>query len=163
MFETVVLLAQILSLSALAAWLTTGVWDNILHPENNETFTAQVMEMVRMRDEYPAEYARVAHRAVSNRFVQNGLFRLVVLYETVATGVLWAGIALLALAWAGAVDMDLARAIALLGALMFTSIWAGFLVIGNYFCYWFCHYEGQTTHYLMTLWGMANMIFLVVI
>ena len=53
--------------------------------------------------------------------------------------------------------------IALTGALLFTCVWAGFLGLGNYFCYWFCHEAGQNTHYQMTLWGMANMIFLAAI
>ena len=63
-------------------------------------------------------------------------------------------------AMAGWVAPETARALALLGATLFTAIWIGFLVAGNYFCYWFCHEWGQNTHYQMTIWGIGTMIFL---
>lgn len=161
MFETVVLLAQIAALTALAAWLTTGVWDNIVHPANNEAFTAQVMGMTRMRDTYPDEFARVAHRAVTRRSLQRAAFRFVVAAELVAALALWAGVVALALTLADMASRDTAQALALLGATLFTCIWAGFLVVGNYFCYWFCHEWGQNTHFQMTVWGLLTMIFVV--
>ena len=162
MFETIVLLAQIMSLAGIAGWLTTGFWDNLRYPENNETYTAQVLSMARMQEDFPAEYARVAHRAVTSRSLQQLAFRLVVAAEFAATVILWLGIGALVLALFGAADQETARALGLLGAAMFTAIWAGFLVVGNYFSYWFCHEGAQNTHYQMTLWGMANMIFLAV-
>jgi len=160
MFEQIVLIAQIMSVSAIAAWITTGAWDNILYPENNETFTAQVMGMTRMQTAYPDEFARVAHRAISARATQRMAFRLVVLVEVLAALVLWIGVGALVLALFGAVAPDTAKALALLGAVLFTSVWAGFLVVGNYFCYWFCHEWGQNTHFQMLFWGMGTMIFL---
>ena len=162
MIEKTILLAQMVSLSGLAAWLSTGIWDNLRHPENNETYTAQVMSMARMQAEYPDEFARVAHRAVSSRRLQQLAFRFVVLAEVAATLVLWLGVGALAMAMSGALDPALARAVGLIGAMMFTAIWAGFLVVGNFFSYWFCHEGAQNTHYQMTLWGTANMIFLAV-
>jgi hypothetical protein len=38
--------------------------------------------------------------------------------------------------------------------------WAGFLIGGNYFCYWYSHFPGQSTHFQLVLWGTATMIFL---
>jgi predicted small integral membrane protein len=162
MLDTVLVLAQIAAVLGPAAWLSTGVWDNYFYPQNNETYTAQVMSLERMRDAYPTEYARVAHRAIHDRRLQMLAFRVVLLAEVVATLLLWSGIVALILSLAGAVAHDTARALALLGAMAFTCVWAGFLVVGNYFCYWFCHEEGQNTHYQMTLWGLATMIFLAV-
>ncbi|MEX0283929.1 MAG: DUF2165 domain-containing protein [Paracoccaceae bacterium] len=162
MFETVVLIAQILMLTAIAAWMTTGVWDNIVHPSNNETFTAEVMEMSRMREGYPEAFARVAHRAITSRGLQRLAFRFVVLAELVAAVVLWSGVLLLTLHLFGSASADAAMAISLLGATLFTCVWAGFLVVGNYFCYWFAHEWAQNTHYQMTFWGLGTMIFLVV-
>ena len=162
MFETVVLFSQILMLTALASWLSFGVWDNIMHPGNNEAFKAQVMGMTRMRDAYPDEFARVAHRAVESRALQQAAFRFVVLAELAATLVLWAGVVLLVSSLFGGAAMETARATAFLGATIFTCIWSGFLVVGNYFCYWFCHEWGQNTHFQMTMWGLGIMIFLVV-
>lgn len=160
--ETTVLAAQTLATSLIAAWLTLGVRDNILHPRVNETYTAEVMEMTRMRAEYPEAFAPVAHRAVTNRNVQLWAFRLVVGAELVATLVLWAGVVALLMAIAGNGAVETGRSIALTGAMLFTAVWAGFLIVGNYFCYWFCHEGAQNTHYQMTLWGLGTMILLAV-
>ena len=118
--------------------------------------------MARMREEYPEAYERVAHRRISSPAVQSLLFRLIVFWEIIAVLALWLGTVTLLLAVLGRVDPGFARALGLLGTLLFTSTWAGFLMVGNWFCYWFCHYEGQNTHYQMTLWGMATMILLAV-
>lgn len=160
MFETTILIAQTVSVTAIAAWLTTGVYDNIRYPENNELYTAQVMSMERMLEEYPNEYARVAHRAINDRRVQQLAFRMVVMAELAACVALIAGVVGLLMALAGTASVETARSIALIGSTLFTAVWAGFLVVGNYFCYWFCHEGGQNTHYQMTLWGMANIILL---
>lgn len=162
MFETVVLIAQTVSVAAIAFWLATGVYDNIRYPLNNELFTAQVLSFERMRHDFPEEFARVAHRAIERRSAQLWAFRIAVLAELAACLVLIAGTVALLMALAGTGDIDTGRAVALLGATMFTAIWAGFLIVGNYFCYWFCHEGAQNTHYQMTLWGLGTMIFLVV-
>ena len=156
----ITLLAQAVSLALPAAWLTTGVRDNILYPSVNETYTAQVFTMERMEAEYPEEYARVAHRAIHSRGVQKAAFRLVVVAEVLTTLVMWAGVIALVMALIGHAAPDTARDIALIGALMFTTIWAMFTVVGNHFSYWFCHEGAQNTHFQMTLWGVGNLIFL---
>ncbi len=158
--ETTVVAAQTLATGLIAAWLTLGVRDNILHPSVNETYTAEVMEMTRMRNEYPDAFAPVAHRAVTNRRAQLWAFRTVVAAEAVATLLLWAGVLGLILALAGVAALETGRTIAMIGTMAFTAVWAGFLIVGNHFCYWFCHEGAQNTHYQMTLWGVATMILL---
>ncbi|MEM6371690.1 MAG: DUF2165 domain-containing protein [Pseudomonadota bacterium] len=158
--ETTLLAAQTLATSLIAAWLTLGVRDNILHPSVNETYTAEVMEMTRMREEYPDAFAPVAHRAITNRLVQQLAFRLVVGAELLATIVLWLGVIALLMGIAGTGAVDTGRSIAMTGAMLFTAVWAGFLIVGNHFCYWFCHEGAQNTHYQMTLWGIGTMILL---
>ena len=74
---------------------------------------------------------------------------------------LWVGAISFALAINDQIEADTARMLGLLGALTFTTTWAGFLIVGNWFCYWFCHEGAQNTHYQMTLWGLATMILLV--
>ena len=162
MFETALLLCQTAAVFFLTAWLTTGVFENLFQPRLNSTFTAQVLDMERMRDEYPEAYADVAHRRVSNPKVQRFLFRVIVLWEVLAVSALWIATVALVGALVGGVDTQIARGFGLIGALMFTSTWAGFLIAGNWFCYWFCHFDGQNTHFQMTLWGMATMILLAV-
>ncbi|MDJ0630736.1 MAG: DUF2165 family protein [Rhodobacter sp.] len=156
------LITQAAAVVFLAAWLTTGVLENVLYPELNRVFTAEVLDMARMRKEYPDAYALVAHRRVSNPSVQTWLFKLIVAWEIFATLVLWAGSAALILAVFGRVEAASARSLALLGTLSFTSVWVGFLVAGNWFCYWYCHEGAQSTHFQMTLWGMATLILIAV-
>ena len=154
------LLAQTVSLALPAAWLTLGVRDNILYPSVNETYTAQVFTMERMEADYPDEYARVAHRSIQSRKLHKAAFGLVVAAELLTTLVLWAGVACLLLSIFGSMVVENARAVAMLGAIMFTSIWAMFTVVGNHFSYWFCHEGAQNTHFQLTLWGLGNLIFL---
>ena len=160
MLELVTLGAQAISVALIAAWLTIGVSDNIRHPDMNRAITAEVLAMGRMQREYPSDYARVAHRAVTDPVAHNRAFRLVVLVELTGTALLWIGVAALVGALVGAVARPDARALALAGAATFTAIWGGFLIVGNYFCYWYCHEGAQNTHYQMTLWGLGTMIFL---
>ncbi|MCV6584722.1 MAG: DUF2165 domain-containing protein [Marinibacterium sp.] len=162
MLDTAIALAQIVALAGPTAWLATGVWDNICHPGNNETFTAEVLSMSRMRDAYPEQFAPVAHRAITNRKVQKTMFAVAVVSECLALLMMLAGLVALCLSFLGWMPNDTARGIAILGATMFTSIWMGFLVLGNYFCYWFCHEFGQQTHYMMLLWGFLLILFLTV-
>lgn len=160
MFEFALLLAQLAAVTAIAAWLTTGVRDNILYPSQNETYTAEVMEMVRIRDEYPEAYEPVAHRAITDRRLQLLAFRFVVAAEFLATVLLWLGAASLVLALVGILGSETARGLAMIGSAAFTSVWAGFLVAGNHFCYWFGHEGAQNTHFQMTLWGLGTMLLL---
>lgn len=162
MLEQIILLSQSLSVGLIAAWLSLGLRDNIMHPSLNETYTAEVMEMTRMKEAFPEEYAQVAYRAVTSRAIQKLAFRLIVLAELAAVLLLWAGAGALFLALTGLMSTETATALALAAAMLFTAIWAGFLVVGNYFLYWFCHEDAQNTHYQMTLWGLGTMIFLAV-
>ncbi|WP_299146993.1 DUF2165 domain-containing protein [uncultured Tateyamaria sp.] len=158
--DTILLAAQALGTGLIASWLTLGVRDNIQHPAVNESYTAEVMEMTRTQADYPDSFAHVAHRAVTDRAVQQATFRLVVGAELVATLALWAGVIALLLAMVGGVDAGTARAISMIGTMGFTAVWAGFLIVGNHFCYWFCHEGAQNTHYQMTLWGIGTLILL---
>ncbi|WP_299652281.1 DUF2165 domain-containing protein [uncultured Tateyamaria sp.] len=158
--DQMLIAAQALATGLVAAWLTLGVRDNILHPSVNETYTAEVMEMTRMKADYPDAFAHVAHRAVTNRALQQLAFRAIVGAELIATLVLWAGVIGLIMALAGMAEAETGRIIAMAGTMVFTAVWAGFLIVGNHFCYWFCHEGAQNTHYQMTLWGVATMILL---
>ena len=91
------LIAQTAALALPAMWLTLGVRDNLLHPDLNETYTAQVFSLERMKTDYPDDYERIKHRAITNRKVQRAAFRLVVLAELSTTIILWIGVVLLIL------------------------------------------------------------------
>ncbi|MEL7463535.1 MAG: DUF2165 family protein [Pseudomonadota bacterium] len=160
--DLAITLAQTVALFFLAAWLTTGAWENVTRPSLNGVFTAEVLAMTRMERDYPEMFEMVAHRRITNPTVQRLLFRLIVAWEIVATIALWVGVIAMAAALIGFVPADIGRAYAVIGALAFTSTWAGFLVAGNWFCYWFSHDGAQVTHFHMTLWGLATLILLVV-
>ena len=161
-FDLAILIAQTASVLFLALWLTTGVYENLFYPTINSTFTAEVVEMTRLREEYPDAYALVAHRRITNPATQMLLFRLVVLWEVLATLLLWAAVIVLFFTVFAVMEPAHARTLGVLAALAFTTTWAGFLIIGNWFCYWFCHEGAQNTHFQMTLWGLATMVLLIV-
>lgn len=159
--DTMILVAQTVSVFFLAAWLTSGVYENVFYSSLNSTFTAEVLEMKRMAEEYPEAYALVSYRRITNPGLQKWLFRLIVAWELAAVAGLWIGVLALTMAVFGLNEIENARAWGLFGTLMFTTTWAGFLIAGNWFCYWFSHEGGQNTHFQMTLWGFATMILLV--
>lgn len=159
--EIAILIAQAASVLFLALWLTTGVFENIFYPVLNSTFTAEVLDMKRMREDYPEAYELVAHRRITSPKVQSFLFRLVVVWELLAVAALWLAVIAFAMALFGAATVETARVLGVLATLAFTATWAGFLIIGNWFCYWFCHEGAQNTHFQMTLWGLATLILLV--
>ena len=156
--ELITLLTQTVAVFFLTAWLTTGVYENLFFPDLNSTFTAEVLDMTSMREDYPDAYARVSYRRVTNPKIQKFLFRCIVTWELIATIGLWVGFGAMLTALFGATPVETALSFALLGVLLFTSTWAGFLVAGNWFCYWFCHEGAQNTHYQMTLWGIGTAI-----
>lgn len=158
--DTMLLLAQTISTGLLGLWMAMGARNNLLFPHLNEPYTAEVLEMRQMKTDYPEVFAPLAHRALTNRSAQRWMFRMIVTAEVSAALVLLAGLGALSLALLGLAPADTARGIALAGALLFTVIWACFLIVGEQFCYWFCHGAAQNTHYQMTLWGLGTMILL---
>ncbi len=158
--ETMILLAQTCLTAYLAGWLLLGVRDNILNPSMNETFTAEVLELKRLREDFPEAYEQIERRRIASRGWQRAAFRFIVVFETLACLLLCVAVGWMALALFGLADPEAAKIAAMAGALAFTSLWSGFLVVGNHFGYWFCHEWAQNTHFQLALWGTGAMIFL---
>ena len=158
--ETMILFAQTCLTAYLAGWLLLGVRDNILNPSMNETFTAEVLELKRLREDFPEAYEQIQARRVASRGWQRAAFRFIVVCETLACLLLLVAVAWMALALVGLADPAAAKTAAMAGALAFTSIWSGFLVVGNHFGFWYCHEWAQNTHFQLALWGTGAMIFL---
>jgi len=159
MLDTVILGLCGLNLLFMAAWMTVGALENLFHPFLNETYTAEVMDMKIMRDEYPEAYAFVAYRRLVDPGLRKGLFWVIVVFECLAMVLLWIGAVCALLALFGTLQVSTAIAMGLIGTGAFTSVWAGFLVAGNYFCYWFGHEGGQNTHFQMLQWGLLSAVF----
>ncbi len=147
------LFAEAVMTGLIGLWMATGALDNWRFPELNRATVAQVMRMERMEQQYPEEFSHVAHRRVSDVRVVNLAFRLIVLWESLSAILLCLGSAMLAVAALTGGDIGFARNIAIAGALSFTVNWAGFLIGGNYLCYYYCHFEGQFTHFMLVIWG----------
>ena len=158
--EFTMLLIQAGAVLLLMFWLLTGVLENLFQPRINSEFTAEVMDMARMREAYPELYEQVAYRRIANPTVQKLLFWFIVCWETISLIALGIGFASLLGAGFLGTDPDLARQCALIGVFCFTSIWAGFLVAGNWFCYWFGHEGAQNTHFQLLQWGVLTLILL---
>lgn len=157
---SMLLVAQACLTGTLALWLSFGVRDNLLHPAMNGAFTAQVLALERMRTAYPDDFRLVQHRRVTNPAMQRLLFRFIVACEVLVCLLLWIATIWMGLAVAGLADATEARAVALAGALGFTSIWSGFLIAGNHFAYWYCHEWAQNTHFQLALMGIGAMVLL---
>jgi len=151
-------LVQALVAAFPAAWLTLGVWDNIRYPAINRDDVARVLALEAL-EEWPEVRAKVGHRAIRNEGLVRALFVLIVLAEVAASLLLWAGSVMLVLAFWGMAEAETARCLAITGAYAFTGVWAGFLIGGQWFYYWYGAF-GQGTHLLSTLWGLATLLIL---
>jgi len=161
--STVIPLILAASSALPAAWITLGARDNLLHPDLNETFTAEVVSMARMQRDYPESFARLHHRAIISRSLQRTLFRLIVASEVAVAIAMWLGVLLLLLASAGIVPLWMATLIAAVAMVGFVGIWSAMLICGNHFCYWFCHEGTQVTHFHLVIWGMGNLLALILV
>ena len=160
--ETMIAIAQTCLTAYLGAWLLLGVRDNIVHPSMNAAGTTEVLELKRLREAYPEDYALIEGRRVTRPALQRAAFVFIVCCEVLVCLVLWGATVWMVLAVCGLADLEQARIAALAGALGFTSIWSGFLIVGNHFAYWYCHQWAQNTHFQMVLWGIGTMVLLAV-
>ena len=155
-----VLIAQAVLTGLLAAWMLIAARDNWSVAALNGEIVRAVLRLDRLREAYPAEYALVRHRRIEDPRAHRVAYRLIVLWETLAGIVLTLGAVLLGLAALGLAPAEAARVLALAGALLFVATWAGFLIAGNHFVYWYCHEGAQSTHLQLVLWGLGTMLFL---
>lgn len=163
MLDQILIVTCAANLAFMAAWLTVGAFENLFHSFLNETYTAQVMDMERMREDYPEAYAHVSYRRLTSPRLRKRLFGFIVAWELLATFCLWLGAGAVAGAAMGLVSAPVALSLGLVGTVLFCSVWAGFLIAGNYFCYWFGHEGGQNTHFQMLLWGLCNTLLITVL
>jgi predicted small integral membrane protein len=133
--------------------MISGVFNNWRFPSLNKAVVAMVMSFEMMETTYPDDFAAVQHRKVTDPKVVRAVFIIMVVVETVAAFLLFTGAVLMALSLFSLVPPDLARLVALIGTLVFTANWTGFLIGGEYFCYWYCHFGSQATHLMLAIWG----------
>lgn len=155
-----VLVAQTAMVLFLALWITIAVRDNIVHAHVNRDIVTQVLTMALLKEEYPIVYASHARRSVDDERLQKGMFALIVVAECIAAALLWIGFAGMLMAIAGSMSVEMGHSLGLIGALAFTCVWSGFLIGGNYWCYWMCHDGAQKTHFHLCLLGLGTMILL---
>jgi predicted small integral membrane protein len=152
-------LAQAVMVAFQAAWLSIAAYSNIRYPRTNRDYVLKVLTM-ELAQEDPAIYQDHHHRRLTNPKVMVRLFALVSAAEALIALALWVAVALLLLSLSGVVSPAAARAVALLAVAGFTSIWAAFLVGGQWFHYWVSELSPQSTHFSMVLWGLAMLLLL---
>jgi predicted small integral membrane protein len=158
--ETILLLVDAALVLGLGVWMAVAVADNWRHPALNREAVAMVVRFDLMAEQYPAEYAAVAHRRIEAPRLIDAMFHAIRLAETLAAAALIAAGLLLILAAPGLAPETVATGAAVLATAFFISIWAGFLIGGNYFCYWYCHQWGQANHSMLLFWGFFVLIVL---
>lgn len=146
--------------AGLAAWLVVGVADNWRHPGLNLEVVASVLRLDLMEQEYPQQFALVAHRRIEDPGTVSLLFALIRWVETVSAALLLVATAALAGAGIGLVGTGTATALGIAATAVFILIWAAFLIGGNHFCYWYCHPWAQSNHFMLMVWGFLVLLVL---
>lgn len=145
---------------ALCSWMVVAVADNWRHPAMNRDALAMVLRLDLLAKEYPDVFAQLAHRRVEDERSIAAIFALVRWFETLAALMLLAATLALLTAAAGLVAGGAATAAAVTATLLFILIWSGFIIGGNYFCYWYCHGWAQANHFFLMIWGLLVLIVL---
>ncbi|MGR3514357.1 MAG: DUF2165 family protein [Paracoccaceae bacterium] len=158
--DVLLLLVDAVLVAGLGVWMVVAVADNWRHPKMNENAVAMVVRMDALCDEFPDDYAQVAYRRIENPRIIRLLFHTMRLAETIAAVTLITASALLIGAALGAVSATVATGLAIASSAFFVSIWAGFIIGGNYFAYWYCHQWAQSNHFMFMIWGFLVLIVL---
>lgn len=158
--EVLLLLVDAALVAGLAAWMIVAVADNWRHPKLNEDAVAMVVRFDVMASEFPDEFAVLAHRRIDDPKLIGTLFRAMRLAETLAAVTLSLATLLLIGAAFGAVATPVAQVVSVASAAFFACIWAGFVIGGNYFAYWYCHQWAQSNHFMVMFWGLFVLLIL---
>ncbi|MBC6437757.1 MAG: DUF2165 family protein [Rhodobacteraceae bacterium] len=160
--DVIILLVEAALVASLGVWMAVAVADNWCHPKLNEDVLAAVVRFDLMAEQDPEHYRLLAHRRVDDPAMVTRLFHAIRLAETSAAVVLFVSAVLLVLAAGGAASVVLATGAAVLSTTFFTLIWAGFVIGGNYFAYWYCHQWAQSSHFMLMYWGFFVLIVLLI-
>ncbi|MDF2232728.1 DUF2165 family protein [Albimonas sp. CAU 1670] len=147
------MLGQALLTAIPAAWIGIGVIENIRFPPVNGDLVSMVMRMDRVREERPEIYEKVKGNRLDDPKLHKLAYAAIVAFELLATVLMGLGALLLVLAALGLAGPVLARGVAAAGALVFTMVWGGFLVGGQWFHYWAGWKDSQFTHFFLAIWG----------
>lgn len=156
--ETLELVGLTVLVGLLAGWLVLGAVENIRFPEVNRALVRDVLSMTRVAQDQPEIYDLTKGNRITSDAVHRTLFAIIVVVECIAAAILVWGAAALALAALGLADPTFARLVAGTGTILFTMIWGGFLVGGQWVHYWAAWKDSQFTHYFMTIWGAVTFI-----
>jgi predicted small integral membrane protein len=157
-----VLLVEAAMVAGLGVWMAVAVYDNWVHAALNRAGVAMVMGLEIMARDFPEEFAVVAHRRVTDPRLVDLAFQAIRITETLAAGALLVSALALAGAALGMVAPLAATVLAVLSVAFFCLIWAGFIIGGNYFHYYYCHQWGQSNHFMFMYWGLFVLVLLVV-
>ena len=160
--SVLLLLVEAALVAGLAVWMVVAVYDNWRHPNLNREAVAMVMRFDLMERDYPDDFAFVAHRRINNPKLIDAAFQTIRFSETRAAVALTLASGLLVLAAFGNVPDTVATGAVLVATTFFSLIWAGFIIGGNYFHYYFCHQWGQSNHFMFMYWGLFVLAILLI-
>ncbi len=152
--DVLLLLVDAALVAGLAVWMTVAVADNWRHPKLNEEAVAMVVRFDLMAEQYPDDYLALAHRRIDDPRTIGLVFRAMRLAETLAAVLLILATLSLLAAATGFLSPVFAQGFAIASCAFFVCIWAGFVIGGNYFAYWYCHQWAQSNHFMMMYWGL---------
>ena len=158
--ESLFLIVDAALVAGLAVWMTVAVADNWRHPKLNEDAVAMVVRFDLMQEEFPEEFTPLAHRRIDDPRLIGLLFRAMRLAETIAAIALTIATLVLLGAAVGLTAIGVAQTIAIAATAFFVCIWAGFVIGGNYFAYWYCHQWAQSNHFMVMYWGLFVLLVL---
>ncbi|MEM1065518.1 MAG: DUF2165 family protein [Pseudomonadota bacterium] len=158
--ESLLLIVDAFLVAGLAIWMVVAVADNWRHPKLNEEAVAMVVRFDLMAEQFPDDFAPLAHRRIEDPRQIRLLFQAMRLAETVAAVALVAATLMLLGAAAGLAGVAPAKVSAIASVAYFACIWAGFVIGGNYFAYWYCHQWAQSNHFMVMFWGLFVLLIL---
>jgi len=145
-----------------ALWLSIAAFDNVRHSGLSEPVFTNVLRMGLVAKGDPAAFREVGYRRIENPRTDRLLFHMLVGAETIVAILLWLGALALLLAALGIVAQGVARSLATIAVLGFTAIWGTLIAGGMWFFERIGMAEAMGGHYVLTIWGVAVLIFLAV-
>ena len=154
-------LAQFVTLSGLATWMSLAVFNNIVDRETNVTLLHRMLSMS-LLDEDPDLGNGLAKRAIKEKKTARLFLSCVIFVQVLISGLMIVGAVMFGI---GVLDGSIAAyalgvTIATLGLTAFGSLWFFFLCGGLYFGYWIKMPQVQQVHFTLVIITVLSLIFL---
>jgi predicted small integral membrane protein len=149
-----------LLVGGLAGYLTLIVLNNVTDPLTNSAAVGRMMTMRELKED-PLLGRGVVWRAIDSGLVHRAAYRLVIVVQVAAAGLLWRALVMLVHAgldgWAAA-DARPGIAAANLGLLVLVALALAFILTGLWFSYWVKMAPVQQAHTTLLFLSLLSVI-----